>query len=118
MEEVQGRVTVAPPVLTTIVRQTTLEEKGVNRLAPLPAKMRGLRAGAALEEGILVGVTEQGAHVEVHIVAEPGVHVLKLGTAVQSAITRAVQEMVGMSVIAVDVHIDDVARPASPAEQA
>ena len=25
MEEVQGRVTVAPPVLTTIVRQTTLE---------------------------------------------------------------------------------------------
>ena len=112
MEEVQGRVKVAPPVLTTIVRQTTLEEKGVNRLAPLPAKMRGLRAGAALEEGILVGVTDAGVHVEVHVVAEPGVHVLKLGTAVQSAVTRAVEEMVGMDVVAVDVHIDDVARPA------
>jgi uncharacterized alkaline shock family protein YloU len=111
MEEVQGRVTVAPPVLTTIVRQTTLEEKGVSHLAPLPAKMRGLRAGAALEEGILVGVREQGVYVEVHVVAEPGVHVLKLGTAVQSAVTRAVEEMVGMRVVAVDVHIDDVARP-------
>jgi uncharacterized alkaline shock family protein YloU len=114
MEEVQGRVTIAPPVLTTIVRQTTLEEKGVNRLAPLPAKMRGLRAGAALEEGILVGVSEQGAHVEVHVVAEPDVHVLKLGAAVQCAVTRALEEMVGMHVVAVDVHIDDVARPAKP----
>lgn len=112
MEEVQGRVTVAPPVLTTIVRQTTLEERGVNRLAPLPAKMRGLRAGSALEEGILVGVTEQGVHVEVHVVAESGAHVLKLGTAVQCAVTRAIEEMVGMPVVAVDVHIDDVARPA------
>ena len=111
MEEVQGRVTVAPPVLTTIVRQTTLEETGVSHLAPLPAKMRGLRAGAALEEGILVGVSEQGVYVEVHVVAEPGIHVLKLGTAVQSAVTRAVEEMVGMRVVAVDVHIDDVARP-------
>ena len=63
MEELQGRVTVAPPVLTTIVRQATLEERGVNRLAPLPAKVRGLRAGVAMEEGILVGVTDQGAHI-------------------------------------------------------
>ena len=116
MEEVQGRVTVAPPVLTTIVRQTTLDEQGVNRLAPLPAKMRGLRAGAAAEEGILVGVTDEGVRIEVHLIAEPGVHVLKLGTAVQCAVTRAVEEMVGMNVVAVDVHIDDVARPAPSAE--
>lgn len=116
MEEIQGRVTVAPPVLTTIVRQTTLEERGVSRLAPLPARMRGLRAGAALEEGILVDVSEAGVRVEVHIVAESGAQVLKLGTAVQNAVTRALEEMVGMTVVAVDVHIDDVARPATGGE--
>jgi len=81
-------------------------------LAALPAKMRGLRAGSALEEGILVGVTDEGVHVEIHVVAEPGVNVLKLGTSLQNAITRALEEMIGMSVIAVDVHIDDVARTA------
>ncbi len=116
MEEVQGRVTVAPPVLTTIVRQTTVEQRGVNRLAVLPAKVRGLRAGAALEEGILVGVVEEGVQVEVHVVAEPGINVLRLGTDLQCSITRALEEMVGMNVLAVDVHIDDVARPSGSAE--
>lgn len=116
MEDVLGRVTVAPPVLTTIVRQTTMEQRGVNRLAALPARMRGLRAGAALEEGILVGIDEQGTRVEVHVVADPGINVLKLGTELQSSITRALEEMVGMTVVAVDVHIDDVARPSGGAE--
>ncbi len=116
MEEVQGKVTIAPPVLTTIVRQTTLEQRGVNRLAVLPAKMRGLRAGSALEEGILVGVTEEGVQVEVHVVADAGINVLKLGTTLQNAITRALEEMVGMSVTAVDVHVDDVARAVPNAE--
>jgi uncharacterized alkaline shock family protein YloU len=116
MEEIQGKVTVAPPVLTTIVRQTTLEQRAVNRLAVLPAKMRGLRAGSALEEGILVGVTSEGVRVEVHVVAEPGVNVLKLGATLQNEITRALEEMIGMSVVAVDVHIDDVAHTAPKAE--
>ncbi len=116
MEEVVGKVTVAPPVLTTIVRQTAVEQRGVNRLAVLPAKMRGLRAGSALEEGILVGVEEEGVHVEVHVVADAGINVLKMGTDLQNSITRALEEMVGMNVVAVDVHIDDVARPAASAE--
>jgi len=116
MEEVQGKVTIAPPVLTTIVRQTTLEQRGVNRLAVLPAKMRGLRAGSALEEGILVGVTDEGVHVEVHVVADAGTNVLKLGGELQTAITRALEEMIGMSVNAVDVFVDDIARADPKAE--
>lgn len=116
MEEVVGRVTVAPPVLTTIVRHTTIEQRGVNRLAVLPAKMRGLRAGSALEEGILIGLVDEGVQVEVHVVADPDVNMLKLGTDLQSSITRALEEMVGMDVIAVDVYIDDVARPSPSAE--
>jgi uncharacterized alkaline shock family protein YloU len=116
MEEVVGKVTVAPPVLTTIVRQTTIEQRGVNRLAVLPAKMRGLRAGSALEEGILVDVVNEGVRVELHVVADAGINVLKLGTDLQSSVTRSLEEMVGMNVVAVDVYIDDVARPDGSAE--
>ncbi len=116
MEEVVGKVTVAPPVLTTIVRQTTIEQRGVNHLAVLPAKVRGLRAGSALEEGILIDLVDEGVHVEVHVVADPGINVLKLGTDLQSSITRALEEMVGMDVVAVDGYIDDVARPSASAE--
>lgn len=108
MDDVQGRVTIAPPVLTTIVRQTTLDQRGVKRLAALPARMRGLRAGSALEEGILIAVTDEGVQVEVHVIADAAVNMLRLGSELQLAITRALEEMVGMSVVAVDVHIDDV----------
>jgi uncharacterized alkaline shock family protein YloU len=116
MEEVQGKVTVAPPVLTTIVRQVTLEQRGVDRLGVLPAKVRGLRAGTALEEGILMELTEEGVQVEVHVIAAAGVNMLRLGTDLQSAITRAIEEMIGMTVVAVDVHIDDVARGLTTAD--
>ncbi len=109
MDDLQGKVTIAPTVLTTIVRQTALEENGVSRLAPLPAKVRGLRSGGAIEEGVLVSVTEQSVQVEVHVVADPQCNMLKLGAALQASITRAIQEMVGMQVGAVDVFIDDVA---------
>jgi uncharacterized alkaline shock family protein YloU len=78
--------------------------------------MRGLRAGSALEEGILVGMADEGVHVEVHVVAEPGINMLKLGTDLQNSITRALEEMIGMNVVAVDVHIDYVARPDAGAE--
>ena len=64
MEQVQGKVTIAPTVLTTIVKQTTLDQRGVRRLAPVPPRVRGLLAGAVIEEGIAVLVSEQGVQVE------------------------------------------------------
>jgi len=109
MDGIQGKVTIAPTVLTTIVRQTAQEEAGVCRLAPLPAKVRGLRSGGAIEEGVLITVTEQGVQVEVHVVADPESNMLKLGAALQASVTRAIQDMVGMPVVSVDVFIDDVA---------
>ena len=112
MDELQGKVTIAPNVLTTIVRLTTLEREGVRRLAAFPANVRGLLAGGATEEGILVTVTDRGVDVEVHIVTDAGINILKLGEGLQASITRAIEEMVGMQVAAVDVHVDDVVLPA------
>ncbi len=111
MDEVQGKVTIAPLVLTTIVKQTTLDQHGVRRLAPIPPRMRSLRAGAAVEDGIAVMVGEQGVQVEVHVVADNDSNMLKLGSTLQTEITRALEEMVGMPVATVDVYIDDVVMP-------
>lgn len=116
MDDAQGKVTIAPAVLTMIVRQTAVEQRGVYRLAPVPPKVRGLLAGAATDEGIYVAVTDEGVQVELHVVAEAGSNMLKLGAALQSEITRAVEEMVGMSVAFVDVYIDDVAMPPTKGE--
>jgi uncharacterized alkaline shock family protein YloU len=108
----QGRVTVAPSVLTTIVRLTALEQEGVHRLAPVPRPMRGLLTGSRADEGILLGVSDEGASLELHVVAEANTNMLKLGETLQTEITRAIEEMVGLRVKSVDVYIDDVFLPA------
>ncbi|HEX9116443.1 MAG TPA: Asp23/Gls24 family envelope stress response protein [Anaerolineae bacterium] len=109
MYETLGKVTIALTVLTTIVRLTTLDQRGVHALAPCPPKVSGLLAGGATEEGTFVEVTDEGVLVDVHIVADSGTNMLKLGEALQTRITRAIEEMVGMPVAAVNVYIDSVA---------
>lgn len=118
MDEVRGKVTIAPSVLTAIVRLTALEQSGVHRLASVPPKMRGLLGKSALEEGILVQVTDKGVQVEIHIVAEADTNMLKLGEGLQTSITRAIEEMVGLPVACVDVYIEDVALPRSKTNRA
>jgi uncharacterized alkaline shock family protein YloU len=116
MDDVEGRVTIAPTVLTTIVRQTALDQAGVRRLAAAPPNVRNRLAGGVVEDGIAVLVTDAGVHVEVHVVADGDGNLLKLGAALQNEITRALEEMVGMNVAAVDVFIDDVVMPAEKRE--
>ena len=113
MDEVQGKVTIAPSVLTTIVRLTALEQSGVRRLAAGPPRVRGLLTGGVADEGIYIALTDGGVRVELHVVAESDTNMLRLGETLQVEIIRAIEEMVGMPVSAVDVHIDDVALPTS-----
>ncbi|MEJ5199611.1 MAG: Asp23/Gls24 family envelope stress response protein [Anaerolineae bacterium] len=118
MDEPLGKVTIAPNVLTTIVRQTTLEQPGVKRLTPAPPKMRGWPGPTrAIEDGIIITVDDEGVHVEVHIAAENGINLLKLGEALQDSIFRAIEEMLGMNVAEVNVYIDEVVLSALPSTQ-
>jgi uncharacterized alkaline shock family protein YloU len=111
MDDLQGKVTIAPSVLTTIVRLTALEQEGVHRLAPVPRPMRGLLTGSRADEGILLGVGDDGVSLELHVVAEANANMLKLGDTLQTEVTRAIEEMVGLPVKSIDVYIDDVFLP-------
>lgn len=116
MDEPLGKVTIAPNVLATIVRQTALEQRGVRRLSPIPPRVRPrVGVASATEAGLYVIHTDQGAQVEVHVAAEHGVNLLHLGEALQCAIVRAIEEMLGLEVAAVDVYIDEVDLETLPA---
>lgn len=99
-----GKITVAPEVLETIVRLTALAVPGVARLIPPPGVARLLR-----HDGVQVTVIGNTVHAEVHIIADPDVNLLRLGRHIQAEVTRAIQDLVGMEVEAVDVYIEDVA---------
>lgn len=109
MEEVQGRVTIAPSVLTTIVRLTALENQGVYKLATHHAPVRGLRPSSASDAGVIVTLTDQGVDVDLHVIAAYNANMLRLGEALQAEVQRAIEHMVGLPVHGVDVYIDGVA---------
>lgn len=104
---IPGSVTVEPTVLETIARLTTLEVPGVVGVAERDVdRLLGVSG-----KSVSVQVREGQVVVDVHIIAGPGNSLLQLGRKVQYQVTRAVQQMIGMPVEAVNVHIEDVAYP-------
>ncbi|NOZ73548.1 MAG: Asp23/Gls24 family envelope stress response protein [Chloroflexi bacterium] len=108
----QGQVTIAPRVLTTIVRQTALQTEGVQRLAvrsPRHSRVQGKRAYAP---GVEVILADGAVHAAVHVITEPDANMLTLAQTLQREIAHAIEHIVGLQVASVDVTIDDVHFPA------
>ncbi|MGD2178628.1 MAG: Asp23/Gls24 family envelope stress response protein [Anaerolineae bacterium] len=101
-----GKITIAPEVLVTTARLTALAVPGVSRLVSPPGVGRLLA-----HEGVKVETVDGKVCVKVYVVTEPDVNMLAIGRKIRSEITRALQNMVGVEVGAVDVHIEDVASP-------
>jgi uncharacterized alkaline shock family protein YloU len=99
-----GEITIAPEVLVTTARLTALAVPGVARLVSPPGVGRLLP-----NEGVRVKTVDDKVYVKVYVMTDPGVNMLAVGRKIRAEITRALQDMVGVAVEAVDVHIEDVA---------
>ncbi len=106
-----GKITVAPEVLETIARLTTLAVPGVARVARVasPLGMRRLLR----HDGVKIEIIGNSVCVKLYVVTEPHVSMLSVGRQIQAEVTRAIQDMVGMEVKSIDVHIEDVACPSA-----
>jgi uncharacterized alkaline shock family protein YloU len=109
VEAIPGSVTVEPSVLETIARLTTLEVPGVVDIVERDVD----RILGVSGRSVVVQVKDDRVQVEVHVIAGPDQSLLQLGRRIQYEITRAVQQMIGMPVEAVNVHIEDVVYPGS-----
>jgi uncharacterized alkaline shock family protein YloU len=112
MEQALGTVTIHPTVLTTVARLTTLATPGVARMSGqgrLSVERVLGRSGRA--SGVDLSVRNSAATIDLYVVAEPEAHLLRLGQTLQSEVSRAIQDMVGMEVLAVNVHVQDVDFP-------
>jgi uncharacterized alkaline shock family protein YloU len=114
MEERLGTVTIAPQVLLTIARLTTLSIPGVAFMSEsLAGNVGRLLRRQRLSQGIKVRVEDDVVYLDLFVVVEPGVNLLDLGREIQHETSRAVNDMLGMHVGEVNVHIQDVATPAA-----
>ena len=107
MENTEGKTTVSPEVLTTIARLAALSVPGVSRLAPLSGGVNRLfRRGAG--DGVRIETEDNLVHADLHLILKPDMNVREVSRNVQQNVTRAVQEMVGMDVGHVNIHIEDI----------
>jgi uncharacterized alkaline shock family protein YloU len=111
MNETQGRVTIAPEVLVTIARLTAQSVEGVAQMCHQigPGNLDRLFKRVAGGGGVQIVIVEDAVRVELYIIVEPNVNMRGVSRKIQEAVTRAIQDMVGMKVSAVNIHIQDVA---------
>jgi uncharacterized alkaline shock family protein YloU len=102
-----GATTIAPGVLITIAKMTALSVDGVASVAPIPGGVnRWFRRGET--EGIRLHVDENAVAVDLHLILESGTDVRAVCRKVQSEVARAIEDMVGMEVQRIDVHVEDI----------
>jgi uncharacterized alkaline shock family protein YloU len=101
-----GTTTIAPGVLVTIARLTALGVSGVSRMAPVAGGVNRLfRRGAG--EGVRIEVADDTVGVDLYLVLEHGTNVREISRKVQAEVASAIENMVGMPVARVDIHIED-----------
>jgi len=106
-EITQGKTTVSPDVLTTIARLAALSVPGVSRLAPVSGGVnRFFKRGTG--DGVRIEIEENTVTADLHLVLQENVNIREVSRNVQQNVARAIQEMVGMEVGQVNIHIEDI----------
>ena len=102
-----GKTTVSPEVLITIARMAALSVPGVSAMAPISGGVdRFFRRG--MNEGIRITVHEDVVLGDIFVIVKENVNIREVGRNVQQQVARAIQEMVGMEVLKLDVHIENI----------
>jgi uncharacterized alkaline shock family protein YloU len=116
-EESAGTVTIAPEVLMDVVRLTALATPGVAGLSPdHPNRVSRMFSGK-ISRGIRLALEDSTVSIDLHIVVEPETQMLSLGQTLKREISRAIQDVIGMPVKEINIHIEDVADPVSTGDE-
>jgi uncharacterized alkaline shock family protein YloU len=107
-ERPPGKTTIAPGVLSTIIRLTALQVEGVSRLAQIPSSVNTLFSRSR-DDGVEIIVGEDGSvYADLHLILEDKANIRETSTNVQEQVSLAISKMVGMDVGSINVHIEDI----------
>jgi uncharacterized alkaline shock family protein YloU len=110
----QGRITVAPEVVLDIIRQAALYSEGVITTAPIPPRVDRIFRRLITAEGIALEILDDAVAIDLYLITEE-VDLLGLSHRVQREVIRSMEQLVGLRVDEVNVHIEDVGYPANQA---
>jgi uncharacterized alkaline shock family protein YloU len=109
MEGRLGTVHVSPQVLATTARLATLAVPGVVRMfRDLSSGVDRLLRGRSAADGVRIEIVDDAVSVDLYVVAAHDVNLYEVGRQIQARVARTIKEIVGMPVLAVNVHFEDV----------
>ena len=103
----QGKTTVAPDVLVTIARLSALSVPGVSRMANVSGGVNKLFK-RGVHDGVRIEVEDNVIVANLYLVLKPDVNIREVSREVQQQVARALQEMVGMEIGEIEIHIEDI----------
>jgi uncharacterized alkaline shock family protein YloU len=102
-----GKTTVAPDVLVTIARLSALSVPGVSRMATVSGGVNRLFK-RGINDGVRIEVEDNVIVANLYLILKPDVNVREVSREVQHQVARALQEMVGMDIGEIEIHIEDI----------
>ena len=105
-----GRIMIATDAIAQIVGHTAAECYGVVGMAGKGLKR--LLTRDKLTQGIAVSGSAEGLRLDLHVVVEYGLNLAEVAATVRSRVAYEVERLTGLTVGAVEVHIEDVRRSA------
>jgi uncharacterized alkaline shock family protein YloU len=104
-----GEIQIAPEVIEVIAGLATVEVKGVAGMSGgFAGDIAELLGRKNLAKGVKVEVGQREAAVDVSVIIEYGYRIPEVATEIQHNIKRSIENMTGLNVIEVNVHIHDV----------
>jgi uncharacterized alkaline shock family protein YloU len=115
-EHKTGKTTVAPDVLVTIAKMSALSVPGVSRMANVSGGVNRLFK-RGVHDGVRIEVEDNVVDASLYLVLNEDVNVREVSRTVQAHVARAIQEMIGMDIGSIEIHIEDIdyEEEASPA---
>lgn len=102
-----GSTTVSTEVLHKIARLTTLSVQGVSRMASCKGSLEQFRSPDECK-GVKVQIKDSRVYVDIYVVLVSNMNVRDISREIQSRVSRAILEMIGMDVGGVNIHISDI----------
>jgi uncharacterized alkaline shock family protein YloU len=106
-ERQTGKTTVAPDVLVNIARLSALSVAGVSRMANVSGGVNRLFKRGP-HDGVRIEIEDNIVVASLYIVLKQDVNIREVSRNVQHQVGRAIQEMVGMEIGSIDIHIEDI----------
>ena len=101
-------ITIAPSVLITVIKHAAEQIEGVAGMAEIPVNVGRIFRGNSMGAGVVLDIDDQQVVVDMYIIVKPDMNMSEVSRSVQENVRRAVQELIGMDVEAVNIHIADV----------